>query len=402
MKINFGSTVRGLTLDGMTGMGGQASGGARDFTIKNCVFTDSIDIDATNANIVLDHNSHDWMAVYNVNGGTNVIVWNNTGAFSGVTVKNSTLRNGNLDGIHLGAGIDILDKIFDNLCDTQTNHTDNIQYEGGTGGHIAGNYIHSSSNCETQAITSFDSGTNGVIIEDNVIDTSRGYGIEFYSDKNSIIRHNTLIYRASGCATKVCGIIDISRKTADPAGVGTQVYDNIVTDVSFENGSGGTSTHNMFHWCWARTSTACRYMSAAQLRRPSKAQSLRLAHPAKVQPLTTPIWARASSLPGYSVINRRSSSAPRAERGAGGVDRICARGFYFRGRCARGGRLGSQFQQLALGQFAFALELVVHFDSPGRSLCAWQPRRRALQTAHAVLGLLQLELQPLLARVNLA
>ena len=46
-------------------------------------------------------------------------------------------------------------------------------------------------NCETQGITSYDHGTNGVIIENNVVDIPRPWGIELYSDVDSIVRHNT-------------------------------------------------------------------------------------------------------------------------------------------------------------------------------------------------------------------
>ncbi len=252
MRVNFNSSVGGFVLDGINGMGGK-SVNAKNFTIRNSVFADTIDIEVTDGNILLDRNTHDWHAVY-AKGSYNakVRVQNDTAAFSGVTVQNSSFRNGDLDGIHLGAGINILNNIFDNLCDVGTNHTDNIQFEGGTGGRIAGNYVHASLDCETQGIASYDGGTVGVIIEDNVIDISRKYGIEFYADKNSIIRHNTVVYRASGCAGGECGYIDLNRKSASPVGVGTQVYDNIAI-VSFGNGSTGTSTNNMFYRGVARS-----------------------------------------------------------------------------------------------------------------------------------------------------
>ena len=94
---------------------------------------------------------------------------------------------------------------------------------------IAGNYVHApGTSCETQGITSYDHGTNGVIIENNVVDVPRPWGIELYSDVNSIVRHNTVVYHPSSqCYFNTpCGRIDINRKSADPAGTGTQVYDN--------------------------------------------------------------------------------------------------------------------------------------------------------------------------------
>ena len=132
-------------------------------------------------------------------------------------------------------------------CDRGTNHTDNIQFEGGTGGRIAGNWVHAAT-CETQGITSFDGGTNGVTIEDNVVDIPRPWGIEFYSDKNSIIRHNTVVWRAdSDCeyTGQQCGQISLDHKSADPAGSGTRVYDNVATAVNSNPGSAGSADHNV-------------------------------------------------------------------------------------------------------------------------------------------------------------
>src|SRR3954447_1204541 len=133
MNVNLGPGDSGFTLDGLSGMGGTVNAGAHDFTIRNSSFTSTIDIEATNAGIVLDHNSHNWNAVYDGGSNAKIFVWNNSGAFSGVTVENSTIANRTLDGIPLGGGaaIDVLHNEFANLCDTGTNHTDNIQFEAG-------------------------------------------------------------------------------------------------------------------------------------------------------------------------------------------------------------------------------------------------------------------------------
>jgi hypothetical protein len=248
MKVDLGPGDSGFTLDGMSGMGGIVSAGAHDFTIRNSTFTDSIRIEATNANILLDRNRHDWPAAYSGDDNAKIFVSNPDGAFSGVTVRRSTIRNGNLDGIHLGdAGINVLHTTFADLCDTGTNHTDNIQYEGGHGGRIAGNYVYAGAGCESQGITSYDGGTVGVTIEDNVVDIRRPWGIELYADRDSVVRHNTLLWHGkSECYFRIpCGQIDISRKDEDPAGSGTQVYDNLTTRVNFSNGSSGTAHHNV-------------------------------------------------------------------------------------------------------------------------------------------------------------
>jgi hypothetical protein len=252
MRVNFGSGAANFTLNGMTGMGGNISS-ANNVTIQNSTFTDSLDLEGDNNNVVLDHNTHNWGAVYN--GGINGKLFfanSNSGTVGSpsITIKNSEIRNGDLDGIHIGGGSGylILNNTFDNLCDVGTNHTDNIQFQGGSGTRIAGNYVHMAPSCSGQGITSFDSGTVGVIIENNVVDIHRPWGIELYSDRDSIVRHNTVVWKPdSECDfTGIqCGQIDIDRKSADPAGTGTQVYDNITTNVSFTNGSSGSAHHNV-------------------------------------------------------------------------------------------------------------------------------------------------------------
>jgi hypothetical protein len=177
-------------------------------------------------------------------------------AHSGVTLENSTIGNTDCDGVHTGTAIDVLNNRFINICEngsTDPAHTDNIQFEGANGGRIAGNYISTqpeSNSCVTQAITSFDGYTNGVVIENNVIDANRGFGVEWYSDTNSIIRHNTVPYRPSGCATGACGQIDINCRSncsgyQPNAGTGTQVYDNLAS-ITVEGGASlGRNDHNM-------------------------------------------------------------------------------------------------------------------------------------------------------------
>jgi hypothetical protein len=251
MQVNFGSGDSSFTLDGLSGMSGMINGGAKNITIRNSTFTNQIDIEGATSNIVLDHVRLDWNAV-STNGGPNSKIFLNTSGTltaPAVTIQNSSITNGDLDGIHVGggSGVQIVGNTFSNLCDRNVNHTDNIQFEGGTQVRIAGNYFYAAQNCPTQGITSYDSGTNGVIVEDNVVDIPRDWGIEFYADKNSIIRHNTVVYHPKSYSNfgTGTGFIDINRKSQDPAGSGTQVYDNITTGVSFANGSTGTQKNNV-------------------------------------------------------------------------------------------------------------------------------------------------------------
>jgi Right handed beta helix region/PKD domain len=249
MQVSFGSNANGFTLDGMTGMGGTVTAGATNVTIKNSTFTSTIDIEGATHNVVLDHNKHTWM-VGPSTGGPNAKIFvdvSGTLAAPALTIKNSDIENGDLDGVHVGggSGLVVLDNTFKNLCDMNANHTDNLQFEGGTQIRIAGNYVYEAQNCPTQGITSYDGGTNGLIIEDNVVDVPRDWGIELYSDQNSIVRHNTVVYhpRTYSEFNTGTGQIDIDRKSQDPAGVGTHVYDN-VANVGFADGSTGTADHN--------------------------------------------------------------------------------------------------------------------------------------------------------------
>jgi hypothetical protein len=256
MRFSFATGDSGFTLSGMTGMGGAISDGANNITIRGSSFTGTLNISGSSTDgIVLDNNTHNWN-VGPSSGGPNAKIYlenSLTGTLGSpsVTIRNSEIRNGDLDGIHFGggSGYQIVNNTFDNLCDMGANHTDNMQFDTSrtTQVRIAGNYVHANQGCGTQGITSYDHGTDGVLIENNVVDIRRPWGIELYSDVNSIVRHNTVVfYPDSGCDFTgiTCGKIDINRKSADPAGVGTQAYDNLAS-VEFNAGSTGTSDHNV-------------------------------------------------------------------------------------------------------------------------------------------------------------
>jgi hypothetical protein len=256
MRFSFGSGDSGFTLDGMTAMGGVIANGAANITIRNSTFTDTVNIAGANTDgIVFDGNSHNWN-VGPSSGGANAKIYldsslSGTTAAPSATIRNSVIANGDLDGIHFGggSGYQIVGNHLTNLCDQGANHTDNMQFDTSTTTEvrIAGNYVYAGSGCATQGITSYDAGTSGVLIEDNVVDIRRPFGIELYADRNSVVRHNTVRWYAdSGCMFGgiECGQIALDRKSGDPAGSGTQVYDNLAR-VDFANGSTGTAHHNL-------------------------------------------------------------------------------------------------------------------------------------------------------------
>ena len=250
MKLTLGPGASGFTLEGITGLGGMISNGASDITIRNSKFATQLDIEGAVRHIAIDHNDFTYPVKSEAKGVNSKILLDTTGSSPGsaVTVEHNDIANGDLDGIHIagGSGQMILGNRIENLCDRGVNHTDNIQFEGGSQITVQGNYLYEAQHCPTQGITSFDGGTVGVVIEDNVVDIPRDWGIELYSDKDSIVRHNTVVWHPPTYSEfhNGTGLIDIDRKPGDPAGTGTQVDYNIAT-VQFANGSTGTQQGNV-------------------------------------------------------------------------------------------------------------------------------------------------------------
>lgn len=247
MALDFNTNDSGFTIDGLTIAGGSIVNGAKNITIRNSAFTSNLIFDnVANANILLDNNTHinidscatcDPAAIH--------LAWSSD-TFSGVTVQNSLFQGGNADGIQAGTGLNILNNRFIHIQDDhgdQTLHTDSIQLIGAKGAVIRGNYLYDNDD----GIVAYD-GIDSVTIEDNVIDLVHGrYGIELYSDKNSVVRHNTLKY-ATTCLYVACGQIVLTHKTADPAGSGTVIENNIASGISVSDGSTAASNqNNMLH-----------------------------------------------------------------------------------------------------------------------------------------------------------
>jgi hypothetical protein len=256
LSLNIGTGDGNFTLNGLTIGGGNISGNSGNFgsadrpqniTIKNSTFTAALNIEyIDNANIMLDHNTH-------INIDNNSTCSSTPGRIhlsyssnnnSGVTVQNSLLRGGNTDGVNAGSPLTILNNEFDNITEKSSNdcaHTDPIQLYGGHHMIIRGNYIHDSAD----GIVAYD-GTHDNLIENNVIELVSGrWGLELYSDKNSIVRHNTLVY-GTGCAYAPCGYLVLDHKSSDPAGSGTIIENNIATTVDLNNGStASVNTKNM-------------------------------------------------------------------------------------------------------------------------------------------------------------
>ena len=250
MRYSFGSGDSGFTLDGMSGMSGDINAGASNITVRNSDFVDRAGFSGAMTNVVFDNNSH--MNQFCPAGDWNMRLHLNS---SGVTVKNSLFQGGDCDGVFISGNDNLVqNNRFINLCESGPNHTDGLQFadpgspSGGYNTTVRGNFFSFTgcTNGYAQALTSYDSGTRGALIEDNVVDTKRPWGIELYSDDGSIVRHNTVrYYPDSQCVFSglACGQIDVTRKAslADPPGTGTQVYDNVAV---VHLGYGSTTARN--------------------------------------------------------------------------------------------------------------------------------------------------------------
>ena len=245
LNLTFGSGTNGITVDSVTVTGGRMTGNTtRNITIQNSTFTGHLVIDGlANSNVLLNNNTHN-----NIQGGgqfsapARIHLSYGSSTHSGVTIQNSLMDGGSADGVQTGAGVNIIDNEFVNIREGSCSdcHTDAIQLLGAADSVIRGNYIHNVST----GIVAFD-GITRAIIENNVIDTGdRPWGIELYSDTNSIVRHNTLLYRANCAYSSPCGTIALDRKAADPAGRGTTVVDNVATSIGTSNGSTYSARHH--------------------------------------------------------------------------------------------------------------------------------------------------------------
>ncbi|MEY2431328.1 MAG: hypothetical protein QOC92_1053 [Acidimicrobiaceae bacterium] len=230
----------------MTIDGGRITNGARDITIRNSAFTSHLTINGViNSNILLDHNTH-----LNINATSGSpparvhLAYDCGEQHSGVTIRNSLFAYGDADGIQTGCGVNIIGNEFRDIVQNGPNHTDNIQMVGSTGTVIRGNWVHTTTDATTQGISAYD-GVTRAVIEDNVVDIHRAWGIELYSDDGSIVRHNTLQYYPPGCyGGAPCGLNTLNRKAVDDAGRNTVVVDNVATEITTANGSTVAERHD--------------------------------------------------------------------------------------------------------------------------------------------------------------
>ncbi|WP_233582710.1 right-handed parallel beta-helix repeat-containing protein [Corallococcus sp. CA053C] len=237
LHFNGANNVR---LEGLTLTSAALLGSTRNVTITGSRFTGAATIDGVSqSNILFDGNTH-----LNINAPTGaaparIHLPYSSPTPSGVTIQNSRFEGGDADGIQTGVAVNILNNQFKDIQENGPNHTDAVQLLGAPGAVVRGNYFL---NCAS-GIVAYD-GVERAVIEDNVLDLrGRPWAIELYSDDGSIIRHNTLQHGV--CDWNLpCGIIDITRKTADDVGRGTVIVDNVATEISVSNGSTVAERHH--------------------------------------------------------------------------------------------------------------------------------------------------------------
>lgn len=248
MAINFGTSATAFILDGVTVTSGSMIGnssGPKNLTIRNSTFTGALRIDGVaNSNILLEHNTHNNIDNNASCTATPARIHFSYGSetHSGVTVQDSLFDGGNTDGIQTGVGVTVLNNEFRNIREKSSSdcaHTDVIQLIDARGSVVRGNYVHHSAS----GIVAYD-GVDSALIEHNVVDLVNGrYGIELYSDTNSMIRNNTLVY-GTGCEYAACGQILLDRKSSAPAGAGTVIENNIASGINASNGSTAAVNRN--------------------------------------------------------------------------------------------------------------------------------------------------------------
>jgi len=257
MTIRLNTGDGGFTLDGLQFNGAnEILGSAANITVRNSRFSGSPSNDV-DGHLMIDGPCGPLLFERNTFGPTyspNATHWDTSRinmpygcpGKSGTVIRHNLFVGGNSDGIQTAAGADLISNEMRDICSSSLseNHVDFMQLNGATQSVVRGNYLQLRECGDEQTISGWD-GVDRVLIEDNVIESSRRC-IALYSDDNSVVRHNTCYTSnpsstpgGSGglvCAFNIaCGSHEYDAKNGsspwpsgnDP-GVGTEVYDNIV------------------------------------------------------------------------------------------------------------------------------------------------------------------------------
>lgn len=242
--------ARNITLRRLTITSAVLEGDTRNITVRDSTFPGQVTFrtgELRRANILFERNLHaGWNACRSCGEGR-IFLPERTNEPSGITIRRSEFRGGMSDGILNGSnGTRIIGNTFHDLVQGGADgvHTDSIQLYGSRNTVIRRNLFYSF----PSGIMAPDGADHEVIV-DNVFRGDRGnypFAIMIWSDRGSVIRHNTL---ADGdCQFNLpCGILSIGSKAGMPAGRGTIVRDNILSEISIGSGSAtlGARSHNL-------------------------------------------------------------------------------------------------------------------------------------------------------------
>jgi hypothetical protein len=236
-----------VKIEGMTITEAFVGGRSRNVTIAASRFTGLAAIDAgqmADANILFERNTHADVDTCPTCRQGRVHVEGDSGAPSGVVIRDSRFSGGNSDGVRADAnGVAIVGNVFTGMrSDVDPFHTDPIQIFGGRRVVIRGNFFLDN---EVAAPIMMADGGERNVVEDNVI-AGGGYtwALVWDSDDGSVIRHNT--FADDACDNNLrCGLIEVGAKAGAPAGRGTVIRDNVLGGVRSDGTSQFTADYNL-------------------------------------------------------------------------------------------------------------------------------------------------------------
>lgn len=256
--LSMEGNTKGLTFDGVNLAGVSITGSsAGDMTFKNADASKGqihIDYVATAVpNLVFENLTHYDQDASAFCGGFTVNCIGTAAYFlpgpsdyrSGSTVPVAIIRGafidgGCADGVNHGVPIlleySVIQNRLEGECGSEA-HVDATQMYGGdvSGTIYRYNYYYNNQ----QMLAAYD-GLSNVLIADNVLDvgsSGRSAEIELYSDDGSVVRNNTVLNRGLNGLGQETGGVELNHKPGDPAGVNTQVYNNIMVYLAINGGS---------------------------------------------------------------------------------------------------------------------------------------------------------------------
>lgn len=239
INLDFNTGDSDFTVDGMDIGSANIMNGAKNITIRNSDFSDTLLIDGVaNGNILVDSSTF-----MNQDNNANcsarparIHLAYGSDAPSGVTVQNSVFDGGNKDGIQTGVGLTIRSNIFRNIREKSASdcaHTDAIQGVGASNMVVTGNLFHNNAD----GIVEFEESTNWTVTHNACYNIDRGACVTLYSDRNSTVEHNT---------AKGINALELDRKSANRTGSGT-IFRNNVGGLSANSGSATSiNANNLF------------------------------------------------------------------------------------------------------------------------------------------------------------